>query len=181
MAKSLSVRLRTRCLWVRVPLQSLKISDIASVSSKEFLNIQANVECGFLPKCVGYMTKIYSQMHRTYKYLQHSSIIWPVSPSGWLFVYELNCCGLESIWSHLNFKYFTCFEQGVPWHSGEYRVSIHSEMRTWHDKIIHQMHRITKYSQHGSVIWAIWPGRWVLVYELSGFGFESRCSHINFR
>ena len=29
-----------------------------------------------------------------------------------------------------------CFEQGVPWHSGHYRVWIHSEMRTWHDKYI---------------------------------------------
>ena len=29
-----------------------------------------------------------------------------------------------------------CFEQGVPWHSGNYRVWIHSETRTWHDKNI---------------------------------------------
>ena len=29
-----------------------------------------------------------------------------------------------------------CFKQGVPWHSGHYRVWIHSEMRTWHDKNI---------------------------------------------
>ena len=28
----------------------------------------------------------------------------------------------------------TCFEQGVPWYSGKYRVLIHSEMRTWHEK-----------------------------------------------
>ena len=26
-----------------------------------------------------------------------------------------------------------CFEQGVPWHSSNYRVGIHSETRTWHD------------------------------------------------
>ena len=30
----------------------------------------------------------------------------------------------------------TCFKQGVPWHSGNYRVWIQSEMRTWHDKNI---------------------------------------------
>ena len=38
----------------------------------------------------------------------------------------LNLC------SHLNFRYRACFEQGVPWQSGNYRVWIHSERRTWH-------------------------------------------------
>ena len=38
--------------------------------------------------------------------------------------------------SHLNFRFRTCFEYGVPWHSGNYRVRIHSEMRTWHNKNI---------------------------------------------
>ena len=37
---------------------------------------------------------------------------------------------------NLNFRFPTCFEQGVPWHSGNYRVWIHSESRTWHDKNI---------------------------------------------
>ena len=36
--------------------------------------------------------------------------------------------------SHLNFRYRAYFEQGVPWHSGKYRVWVHSETRTWHDK-----------------------------------------------
>ena len=45
----------------------------------------------------------YSQMHHTDKYSQHSSIIWPVSLNGWLFVYELIDCGFESR--------CTCFEQ----------------------------------------------------------------------
>ena len=31
---------------------------------------------------------------------------------------------------------FICFEQGVPWHSGNYRVWIHSETCTWHDENI---------------------------------------------
>ena len=38
--------------------------------------------------------------------------------------------------SHLNFRYRTCFEQGVPWHWGKYRVWTQSEMPTWHDKNI---------------------------------------------
>ena len=35
-------------------------------------------------------------MHRTDKYSQHSSIIWPVWLNGWVFVYELSGCGFES-------------------------------------------------------------------------------------
>ena len=46
----------------------------------------------------------------------------------------LNLC------SHLNFRYRACFEQGVPWQSGNYRVWIHSERRTWHDKNIQSLH-----------------------------------------
>ena len=51
------------------------------------------------------MIKTCSEMHRTDKYSQRSTIICPVS---------LNGCGFESRGSHLNFRYFTCFEQGVP-------------------------------------------------------------------
>ena len=47
---------------------------------------------------------------------------------------ELSGCGFESLCCHLNFRYCTCFEQGNPWHSGNYRVWIHSKTRTWHDK-----------------------------------------------
>ena len=45
-------------------------------------------------------------------------------------------CGFESRGSHLNFRYCACFEQGVPSHSGKYRVRIHSETHTWHNKNI---------------------------------------------
>ena len=82
------------------------------------------------------MIKTYSQMHRTDKYSQHSSIIWPAWLNGWVFVYELSGCGFESSCSHFTFRFRACFEQGVPWHSGNYRVWIHSETRTWHDKNI---------------------------------------------
>ena len=99
-------------------------------------DIQANTECGFTLKCVRDMIITYSQMQRTDKYSQNSSIIWSVLPNGWVFVYELSGCGLESCCSHLNFRYRTCFEQGVPWHSGKYRAWIHFEMRTWHENNI---------------------------------------------
>ena len=29
--------------------------------------------------------------------------------------------------------------------------------------------------------WPVWLNGWVFVYELSGCGFESRCSRLNFR
>ena len=57
-------------------------SDIAPVSSKEFLDIQASIECGLTLKLVRDMIITYSQMHRTEKYSQHSSVIWPVWLNG---------------------------------------------------------------------------------------------------
>ena len=41
--------------------------------------------------------------------------------------FEFRCC-------HLIFRYRAYFEQGVPWHSGNCRVQIHSKTRFWHDK-----------------------------------------------
>ena len=66
--------------------------------------------------------------------------MWPVWSIRWVFVYELSGCGFESSWNHLNFRFHACYEQGVPWHSRNYRVWIHSEMRTWHDKYILPSH-----------------------------------------
>ena len=41
----------------------------------------------------------------------------------WLSVhYELTGCGFKSCCCHFNFRYGTCFNQGVPWNSGNYRV-----------------------------------------------------------
>ena len=41
-----------------------------------------------------------------------------------------------------------------------------------------QIHRIDKHSEHNSIIWLVWPHDWVFVYQLSGSGFESSCSHL---
>ena len=60
-----------------------------------------------------------------------------------MFIYKLSGCRFESRCSHLNFRYCNCFEQGVPWHSGNYRVWIHSKKRTWHDKNIQSPHSLT--------------------------------------
>ena len=103
---------------------------------KDFLDIQATIECGFTLQRVQDIIRTYSHMYRTDKNSQHSSIILPVWPNGWVFFYELSGCGFESSCSHLNFRFCTCFEQGVPWHSGNYRLWIHSETHAWHDKNI---------------------------------------------
>ena len=60
LAKWLSVRLQTTWLWVRVQLQSLKLQIFAPVSSKEFLDTQATIECGFTLKRVHDLTRTYS-------------------------------------------------------------------------------------------------------------------------
>ena len=50
-----------------------------------------------------------------------------------------------------------------------------------HDMIVtyRQTHHTDKYSQHSSIIWPVWLNHWVFVYELSAYGFESGCSHLN--
>ena len=64
------------------PVAVTSPSDFAPASSKEFLDIQATIEYGFTLKRVRDMIKTYSQMHRTDKYSQHSSIIWPAWLNG---------------------------------------------------------------------------------------------------
>ena len=55
----------------------------------------------------------------------------------WLSVrFQTKWLWIESSSSHLNFRFCTCFEQGVTWHSDNYRVWIHSEMHTWQDNNI---------------------------------------------
>ena len=54
--------------------------------------------------------------------------------NGWVFVYEISGCEIDSCSSYLNFRYHACFGQGAPWHSDNYRVYIHSKTWMWHDK-----------------------------------------------
>ena len=70
---------------------------------------------------------------RTTQFVNEHSVI---RLNDWVFVYELSCSWLESSCGHLNFRLGACFEQGVSWHSGNYKVWIHSETRMWHDKNI---------------------------------------------
>ena len=83
-------------------------------------------------------------MHRTNKYSQHSSIIWPASLNDWVFIYELSGFGFESCCRHLCFTVCVYFEEGIPWDSGKYKMWIHSETRTCHDKNI-QLNALYRY------------------------------------
>ena len=119
-------------------------------------------------------------MHRTDKYSQHSSIIWPVWLDGWVFVYELSGSGFESSYSHLNFRFYACFKQGVPWHACNFGVWIRAGTRTWHDKNMQPnapYRKVLTTRLNHLAIWPVWLNGWVFVYELSGCGFEASCSH----
>ena len=119
------------------PVAVTEAWDFAPASSKEFLEIQATIECGTTLKRVLEMTPTYSQMHRTDRYSEHGSIICPVLSNSCVFLNELSGSGFESGCSHLNFRFCTCFQEGVPWDWGNYTVWIHSETRTLHDTNIH--------------------------------------------
>ena len=68
-------------------------------------------------------------MNRADKYSEHYSIIWPVWANGRVFVYELSDSGFEPSSSDLKLIFSTCFKQGVPRHSGNYRLWIHAQTR----------------------------------------------------
>ena len=100
---------------------------------QEFRDIQAITECGFTLKRVRDMIKKYSQMHRTGKYSQHSSIIWPVWLNGWVFVYELSGCGFESSCSQI--RLFFCVWMFILL-SKVYCLFNSSNFRKYHSSIV---------------------------------------------
>ena len=137
--------------------------------------------CGFTLKRVRDMVRIYSQMHLTDKYSQHTSIIRPVLLNFWLFVYEVSGSAFEFRWSGLNFRFRACLKQRV---LGIQRTiacrfilnRVRDVIRTYS-----QMHRTDKYLQNSSIIWPVWLKGLVFVYQLSGSALESCYSYLNFR
>ena len=122
-------------MWIWVQLQSLNFQILHLLWARSSLT--------------------FSQMHHKNKYSQHSSIIKkikkirPVWLNGWVSVYELSVCEFKSSCSHLNFRFHSCFKQGASWHSGNYRVWIHSETCMWHDKNIQSGYRLLVNWLHG--------------------------------
>ena len=58
-----------------------------------------------------------------------------------------------------------------------FTLKLEREMMKTYD----EMHGTDNYSRLSSIIWPVWINGLVFVYELSGCGFESRCSHLIFR
>ena len=79
-----------------IPVAVTSPSDFAPASSKEFLDIQATIECGFTLKRVCDMTRTYSQMHHTDKYSEHRT-----SLAKWLSV------RLRTMWFWVRFQLHT--------------------------------------------------------------------------
>ena len=132
--------------WVFIYKQS--ISELQSLCSHLSFGFRASFEqrvtwhsgsyrVWFTLKRVPDMTGTSCLMPRTDKNLQQSSIIWPVWLNGSVFIYIVSASAFESRCSHSNVGLRDCFEQGVPSHSGNYRVWIYCETGTWHDKNIH--------------------------------------------
>ena len=61
-------------------------------------------------------------MHYIDNYSQHSSIICSVWENGLVFVYKLSGWGTILSAVTWNVRYHACLEQGVTWHSDNYRV-----------------------------------------------------------
>ena len=54
----------------------------------------------------------------------------------------------------------------------------------WNAYVIWQEHKAkctVQISTHNTIIWLVWLNGLLLVYEQSGCGFASSCSHLNFR
>ena len=124
---------------------------------------------------------------RTHKHLVRKRPVWP---NGWVSVYEPNVSGFESSWSHLNFRFRACFEQGVPWHLGNYRVWIHSENPyvTWqqHTATLYTWKNIQSNAPYRKVpttqlSYLASLAKWLSVHLWSGCWLEPGCSPLNFQ
>ena len=109
LAKWLSVRLRTKWLQIWIPLLSLTIQIWRLLQVRSSLTFRQTIECGSTLKLVCRMIITYSKMHRTDKYSQRHSVIWPVWLDGWVFVDELSRCEFESCWAWIRLSLYMLF------------------------------------------------------------------------
>ena len=120
-----------RCIWLYaliMPRTCFRVSPYSRLNIEELLGwnrskIWSLRDCNWTrtynhlvrKQTLNYVTKLLIWLVWLNGYMA-SLANWPVWLNGWVFVYELSGCGFESSCSHLNFKFRTCFEQGVPWH-----------------------------------------------------------------
>ena len=91
--------LSVRCIWLYVLIISSTRFRVNLHSIAMWISRNSLLETGAIS--VRNMVITYSQMLRTDKYSQNSSIIWPFWLNSWVFVYELSWCGFESRCSQL--------------------------------------------------------------------------------
>ena len=77
----------------------------------------------------------------------------PVLLHDWVFVYKLSSYGFEFRSCRLNYIYCACFKQGVPWHSGNYRMYTLSEFNTEHDNNIQLGCKLFRKTFSSSFLW----------------------------
>ena len=114
-------------------------------------------------------------MLRTGKCSQHSSIVLPICLNGRVFVYKQSGFKFEPICSHLIYRFRNSFQQGVSWHSGNYRVC---EKRTWHDNKTKSKYSIQVSTPKKAQSFGQWLNDLLLLQELNGCRFESICTHL---
>ena len=127
------------------------------------------------------MTRTYNQMQRIDNYSEHSSIIWPVWLNRWVFVCDVSDSGFQSSYGHLNFRFHACFEQGVSWHSCKDIYAFTLELVREKTRTYSQTHRTDNNSERSSIIWPVWLNGSRFFYKISGSGFKSSWSNLNFR
>ena len=88
---------------------------------------------------------------------------------------DLNLEPLSS--DHLNFRFPACFEQGVLWHSGNYRVWIHSETFMWHDNNIQSWVSCFINAITVTITVIVQDWRW-LIYALCNFLLCNNMLHV---
>ena len=110
--------LSVRCIWL---LCSYHVTYVFQSESTLYSCLNVKELVAWNKRDIWSSSDCKSQMHRTDKYSQYSSIIWLVWLNGWVFIYDLSGCEFKPCWSNLNFRYRAYFEQEVPWHSDNYR------------------------------------------------------------
>ena len=156
-AKWLSVPLRTRFVLDSSPVAVTSPADFPPASSKESIDIQATIECGYTLKRVRDMVRIYSQMNRTDKYSEQRQSFDHLRQM-------LECSFKNYVVLRSRPVAVTSPSDFAPVSSTNFLdIQETSECRFTLKRVRHmtraysQMSRTDKYSEHGSISSPVWP------------------------
>ena len=122
------------------------------------------------------------QSNAPYSYLLTIKLNHLVGLAKWQSVFLRNkCCGIDSRTSHLNFRYCSYFEQEVLDIQATTECSF--TMKCGCDMVMtfSEVLPADTQSQFTSIISFVCPNGRVFFEEISGCGFDSHSSHLNFR